>query len=76
MTLDVLFEQIASVRQEVETPLVLMGYFNQVMQYGEERFFSACQRAGIDGLILPDLPLHEYEQHYQKMVKNVMFNIM
>lgn len=70
MLLDVLFEQIASVRQEVKTPLVLMGYFNQVMQYGEQRFFEACQKVGVDGLILPDLPLHEYEQHYQKMVES------
>lgn len=69
MTLEVLFDQIAEVRQEVETPLILMGYFNQVMQFGEERFLKACQQAGIDGLILPDLPLYEYEQHYRKLVK-------
>ena len=62
MTLDVLFEQIGNVRQDIDTPLVLMGYFNQVMQYGETRFFKACAKAGVDGLILPDLPVYEYEQ--------------
>ncbi|MEM1324814.1 MAG: tryptophan synthase subunit alpha [Bacteroidota bacterium] len=69
MTLDLLFEQIKTVRSEVDTPLVLMGYFNQVMQYGESRFFQACAAAGVDGLILPDLPVYEYENLYRKQVE-------
>jgi tryptophan synthase alpha chain len=69
MTLEVLFQQIEAIRQEVDTPLVLMGYFNQVMQYGETRFFKACAKAGIDGLILPDLPVYEYEDHYREAVE-------
>lgn len=71
MTLDLLFEQIAEVRKKVDVPLVLMGYLNQVMQYGDEKFLAACQRVGVDGLILPDLPVYEYEQHYKKLIDAV-----
>ncbi len=67
MTLDLLFQQIASTRSKTEIPLVMMGYFNQVMQYGEERFLKACVNAGVDGLILPDLPLYEYEHQFKDL---------
>ena len=66
MELDVLFSQIESVRPKTDIPLILMGYFNQVMQYGEQRFFEKCKSVGIDGLILPDLPMYEYEHFYKK----------
>lgn len=69
MTLDTLFEQIAEVRQQTEIPMVMMGYFNQVMQYGEERFFKKAAEVGIDGLILPDLPVFEYETLYKDMIE-------
>lgn len=68
MTLDILFEQVASVRKKSEIPLILMGYFNQVMQYGEQSFFEKCAAIGIDGLILPDLPIDVYESDYAAML--------
>lgn len=69
MTLPILFEQIAEVRPHIKVPLILMGYFNQVMQYGEAAFFRKCREVGIDGLILPDLPLFEYETQYREMIQ-------
>jgi len=69
MTLDLLFQQIEAVRQETDIPLVLMGYFNQVMQFGEERFFKRAAEVGVDGVILPDLPVYEYETQYQAMLE-------
>ena len=69
MTLDHLFQQIQEVRQQTQIPLVLMGYFNQVMQYGEQRFIQRCAEVGIDGLILPDLPVYEYETLYKDASK-------
>lgn len=76
MTLQILFEQIERVRQKSQIPLVMMGYFNQVMQYGEEAFFKKCNEVGIDGLILPDLPAAIYEADYQKlMIQNNLNNI-
>ena len=74
MTLQILFEQIESVRQKSEIPLVMMGYFNQVMQYGEEAFFKKCNEVGIDGLILPDLPAAIYEADYQQLMKDNNLN--
>lgn len=74
MTLDILFSQIESVRQKSEIPLVMMGYFNQVMQYGEEAFFKKCNEVGIDGLILPDLPATIYEADYQQLMKDNNLN--
>lgn len=68
MNLHLLFEQIESVRQKSQIPLVMMGYFNQVMQYGEEAFFKKCNEVGVDGLILPDLPAAIYEADYQKLM--------
>jgi len=69
MHVDLLFEQIERVRQKTNVPLVMMGYFNQVMQYGEEKFFKRAAAVGVDGLILPDLPLYEYETFYREMIE-------
>lgn len=65
MSSEVLFEQLKDIRNEVSIPLIIMGYFNPVMQYGVEAFCKKCMEVGIDGLILPDLPLEEYQEHYQ-----------
>ena len=69
MTLDTLFAQLTEARQHTQVPLVLMGYFNQVMQYGPERFVAAAAAAGADGLILPDLPVFEYEQEFRAIAE-------
>ena len=65
MTLQVLFNQLADIRTKTQVPLVLMGYFNQLLQYGVDKFLDDCVKTGIDGLIIPDLPLMEYEQFYK-----------
>ncbi len=75
MTLPLLFEQIAELRKDTETPLILMGYFNQVMQYGEEAFVRKCKEVGVDGVILPDLPLYEYETLYQDLFERADLSI-
>ena len=75
MTLPLLFEQLHEVRQKTNIPLVMMGYFNQVMQYGENKFIEDCIACGIDGLILPDLPLYEYEEEYRERFESVGLNV-
>ena len=65
MTTKKLFDQIRDVRPEIHLPLIVMGYFNPVLQFGVEAFCRECQKAGIDGLILPDLPLEIYEKEYR-----------
>jgi tryptophan synthase alpha chain len=67
MSLDVLFEQLEGFRAEVNIPVVLMGYYNQVLQYGIEAFVKKAAELGADGVILPDLPLHEYENDYKAL---------
>lgn len=66
MTTDKLFSQLQGVRENVHLPLIVMGYFNPMMQYGVERFCQRCQEVGIDGLIIPDLPVDVYHEYYQK----------
>lgn len=65
MSVKVLFEQLANIRESVKIPLILMGYLNPVMQFGVEKFCQRCQEVGIDGLILPDLPLSVYEDEFK-----------
>jgi len=67
MSLELLLQQVEAVRDKVDIPLILMGYFNQVMQYGEEAFVKRCAAIGVDGLILPDLPPDIYQESYAEM---------
>jgi tryptophan synthase alpha chain len=69
MTTEKLFQQLENVRKDIHLPLLLMGYFNPVLQYGVEHFCERCETVGIDGLILPDLPLKEYQAHYAPLFK-------
>lgn len=64
------FEQLKDIRKSVSIPLILMGYFNPVLQYGVEEFCAKCEEIGIDGLILPDLPLDVYKEEYETVFKN------
>ncbi len=69
MTIKKLFEQIKDFRKEISIPVLLMGYMNPVLQYGFEKFCAGAAAAGIDGLILPDLPEYEYENEYGAIIK-------
>ena len=69
MTIKKLFEQLKGFRKEINVPVVLMGYMNPVLQYGFEKFCSDAAATGIDGLILPDLPQHEFETEYGAIIK-------
>ena len=60
MTLQLLFDQLKAIKDEVQIPLVLMGYLNPIMQYGIERFCQACVDSGVSGMIIPDLPFKDY----------------
>lgn len=71
MKLDLLFQQLESTRSKTEIPIVLMGYFNQLMQYGVERFLKRCKDIGVDGLILPDLPMEVYEEEYKSLFEKL-----
>ncbi|MDH3649943.1 MAG: tryptophan synthase subunit alpha [Saprospiraceae bacterium] len=70
MTVDLLFDQVREARKLVDTPLLLMGYLNQMMQYGVERFVTDAVAAGVDGLIIPDLPLDIYMDEYKNLISD------
>ena len=59
MNLNLLFQQLANMRSIIQKPVLLMGYLNSVMQFGIENFYAKCSEVGVDGVVLPDLPLEE-----------------
>jgi len=65
MSLKLLLNQLKDIRKEVNIPLILMGYLNPVYQFGIERFCEKATETGVDGLILPDLPMQEYVEDYK-----------
>lgn len=76
MTLPILFEQLKSLRDRVSIPILLMGYVNPVLQYGVENFCNKAADVGVDGVIIPDLPMYEYENLYKNcFLGNKLSNI-
>lgn len=76
MHTQLLFEQLKDIRKKVSIPLIIMGYFNPVLQYGVKAFCEKCEEIGIDGLILPDLPLDVYHNEYEEVFRaHGLFNI-
>lgn len=69
MTLKVLFEQLQSLRTITQLPILLMGYLNSVVQYGVEKFYKSCHATGIDGIILPDLSLNEFDKVHKPLAE-------
>ena len=72
-----LFEQLKDMRKSITVPVLLMGYINPVLQYGVEAFCAKCAEVGVDGLILPDLPMVEYEASYKAIFEKYgLYNIL
>lgn len=69
MALKVLFEQLKTIRSATQLPLLLMGYFNPVLQFGEANFIEECSKIGIDGIIIPDMPLSYYQSNLQELCR-------
>ena len=76
MNTNILFDQLKGIRDEVSIPLIIMGYFNPMLQYGVEAFCKKCNEIGIDGLIIPDLPIDYYEENYKALFEeNKLYNM-
>jgi tryptophan synthase alpha chain len=69
MSLQLLFEQLRDVRNEVSIPLIMMSYLNPIVRFGVEEFCRSCRDTGIDGLIVPDLPFEYYIKHFKVLEK-------
>jgi tryptophan synthase alpha chain len=70
MNLHLLVDQVREIRKTANIPVILMGYLNPVMQYGMEKFCKEASKAGVDGIILPDMPMEEYLQEYQHLFES------
>tara|TARA_S200000501_G_scaffold374079_1_gene422803 strand:- start:177 stop:941 length:765 start_codon:yes stop_codon:yes gene_type:complete len=76
MSTQLLFEQLIDIRNHTDIPLIIMGYFNPIFQYGIDLFCKKCKEVGIDGLIIPDLPPEIYISDYKKFFQqNDIINI-
>ncbi len=73
MSIRKLFSQLTDIRREIQIPLVMMGYLNPVMQFGFENFCRECSRVGVDGMIIPDLPMSDYLAEYKLIAES--FNL-
>ena len=69
MSIRKLFEQLTSVRANIHIPLIMMGYLNPIMQFGFEAFCKECSRVGVDGMIIPDLPMADYLSDYKEIAQ-------
>lgn len=67
ITLELLFEQLKTLREQVTMPVILMGYLNPILQYGVKEFCEKCVEVGVDGVIFPDLPIDVYQREYQSL---------
>jgi tryptophan synthase alpha chain len=76
MTTNLLFNQLKGLRKISEIPVVIMGYFNPILQYGIEKFCSNCKDVGIDGLIIPDLPADIFKKNYKIIFEKYKLNMM
>mgnify|MGYP000110375599 FL=1 len=70
MNTSLLFEQLKDLRKITDVPVVIMGYFNPILQFGIKKFCKSCKEVGVDGLIIPDLPVDIYNDKYQKTFKS------
>lgn len=70
MSIRKLFEQLTAVRAEIHIPLIMMGYLNPIMQFGFENFCKECHRVGVDGMIIPDLPMADFLAEYKEIAEH------
>ena len=76
MTIELLFSQLATVKEQLHIPVILMGYINPVLQFGVEKFCKRAAACGVAGIILPDLPMYEYEKKYKTIFDQYNLHII
>jgi tryptophan synthase alpha chain len=76
MNLDLLFKQLKNLRDLTKKPVLLMGYLNSVLQFGIQNFYKKCNEVGIDGVILPDLPMEEFKNQHQNITEDLNVKVI
>lgn len=69
VNLNVLFNILKEAKQDISTPIIMMGYYNQMLQYGDDKFLDKAAEAGVSGFIIPDLPMNQYQSQYLEKFK-------
>ncbi len=76
ISLKKLFSQIETMREDVTIPVLLMGYLNPIMHFGFEDFCKECNRTGVDGVIIPDLPFKEYMEEFKAIAERYELKVV
>lgn len=76
ITIPKILQQIKEIRKTTHIPILLMGYYNQLLQYGTEKFFKKAKEVGVNGFIIPDLPLQVYKEKHQKIIDKLGLNMI
>lgn len=76
MNIKLLLDQLNEIKEQVHIPVILMGYLNPVLQFGMEKFCEDAHKAGVDAVILPDMPMHEFEVSYQKIFRKYQLHVI
>ncbi|HFS66944.1 MAG TPA: tryptophan synthase subunit alpha [Flavobacteriia bacterium] len=76
ITINTIFNQIIEIRKKTSIPILLMGYYNQLLRYGADNFFKKAKEVGVNGLIIPDLPIAVYKKDHKKMVKKLNLDMI
>ncbi len=76
ITIAKIFEQIKEIRKTTNIPILLMGYYNQVLQYGSNSFFKKAKEVGVNGFIIPDLPLYIYQKEHHKLLESLQLDMI
>ncbi|MEM9546618.1 MAG: tryptophan synthase subunit alpha [Bacteroidota bacterium] len=75
LNLKILFNQVEEARKTAQIPIIMMGYFNQLLQFGVEDFLQLASEKGVDGFIIPDLPMDIFERDYQSLFEKYKLTI-
>jgi tryptophan synthase alpha chain len=75
ITLNIIFEQVKEIRKTIDFPIVLMGYYNQIIKYGDVAFFEKAKAVGVDGFIIPDLPIPIFKNQYKNLFNQLELKI-
>ena len=76
MSLRLLFSQLREIKNQVNIPLVMMGYLNPILHYGIEEFCKSCVECGVSGAIIPDLPFKDYMEQVKPVADKYDIRIM
>ncbi len=76
MSISLLFRQLKELKDKITVPLILMGYFNPVLQYGIEKFCKDAADVGVSGIIIPDIPMYEYDKIYKPLFEQYNLSLI